>query len=257
MISATAKCNHAGGIAGMRRLYDSIGSLDLPTLGPDDMVGNLQPKTESFSDVLLTNFVQQLQKFVIYVEGGGEVDKSSFRETCSLATAFLLSDLGSDSKSNVESFSQLVHLLCWCPAYILTPDAMETGVFIWTWLVSAAPQLCSLVLAELVDAWLWTVDTKQGVFASEVRCCGPVAKLRPHLVPGEPEAPPEKDLVEQIMAHRLWLVFFIDHFEVVRHDMFHSFYFSGGYCKELPNCPGTFLPTLLLLAHFSPSCFLD
>ncbi|XP_070051824.1 phosphatidylinositol 4-kinase alpha 1-like isoform X2 [Nicotiana tomentosiformis] len=198
-----------------------------------------------------------LQKFVIYVEGGGEVDKSSFRETCSLATAFLLSDLGSDSKSNVESFSQLVHLLCWCPAYILTPDAMETGVFIWTWLVSAAPQLCSLVLAELVDAWLWTVDTKQGVFASEVRCCGPVAKLRPHLVPGEPEAPPEKDLVEQIMAHRLWLVFFIDHFEVVRHDMFHSFYFSGGYCKELPNCPGTFLPTLLLLAHFSPSCFLD
>lgn len=92
---------------------------------------------------------------------------------------------------------------------------METGVFIWTWLVSAAPQLCSLVLAELVDAWLWTVDTKRGLFASELRCSGPAAKLRPHLVSGEPEAPPEKDPVEQILAHRLWLGFFVDRFEVI------------------------------------------
>lgn len=94
------------------------------------------------------------------------------------------------------------------------PDAMETGVFIWTWLVSAAPQLGSLVLVELVDAWLWTTDTKRGLFASEVRYSGPAAKLRPHLEPGVPEMPPEKDPVDQILAHRLWLGFFIDRFEV-------------------------------------------
>ena len=117
-------------------------------------------------------------------------------------------------KSNIESFSQLLRLLCWCPAYISTPDAMETGVFVWTWLVSAAPQLGSLVLAELVDAWLWTIDTKRGLFASEMRCAGPAAKLRPHLSPGEPELQPEKDPVEQIIAHRIWLGYFIDRFEV-------------------------------------------
>lgn len=103
----------------------------------------------------------------------------------------------SDSKSKVESFSQLLRLLCWCPAYISTPDAMETGVYIWTWLVSAAPQLGSLVLAELVDAWLWTIDTKRGLFASEVRYFGPTAKLRPHLTPGEPEMQPEKNPVDR------------------------------------------------------------
>lgn len=91
---------------------------------------------------------------------------------------------------------------------------METGVYIWTWLVSAAPQWGSLVLAELVDAWLWTIDTKRGLFASDVMYYGPAAKLRPHLAPGEPERLPEKDPVEQIMAHRLWLGFFIDRFEV-------------------------------------------
>ena len=121
---------------------------------------------------------------------------------------------GSDSKSNVEGFSQLLRLLCWCPAYICTQDAMETGVFIWTWLVSAAPELGSLVLAELVDAWLWTIDTKRGLCASDAKYSGPAAKLRPHLSPGEPEMPPEIDPVEQIMAHRLWLGFFIDRFEV-------------------------------------------
>lgn len=87
-------------------------------------------------------------------------------------------------------------------------------MYIWTWLVSAAPQLGSLVLAELVDAWLWTIDTKRGLFASDVKCSGPSAKLRPHLAPGEPQPQPEKDPVEQIMAHRLWLGFFIDRFEV-------------------------------------------
>lgn len=87
-------------------------------------------------------------------------------------------------------------------------------MFIWTWLVSAAPQLGSVVLAELVDAWLWTIDTKRGLFASDARCSGPSAKLRPQLVAGEPQLRPEKDPVEQIMAHRLWLGFFVDRFEV-------------------------------------------
>ncbi|KAK4401558.1 Phosphatidylinositol 4-kinase alpha 1, partial [Sesamum angolense] len=221
MVSATAKCNHAGEIAGMRRLYESIGglstgglSLDLPFLGSSAQPP--QPKNESFNEILLCKFVRLLQKFVNIAEKGEEVDKKLFRETCSQATALLLSNLDSDPKSNIESFSQLLRLLCWCPAYITTPDAMETGVYIWTWLVSAAPQLGSLVLAELVDAWLWTIDTKRGLFASDIRCAGPSAKLRPHLAPGEPEPQPEKDPVEQIMAHRLWLGFIIDRFENTR-----------------------------------------
>uniref|UniRef100_A0A1S3YAB4 Phosphatidylinositol 4-kinase alpha 1-like n=1 Tax=Nicotiana tabacum TaxID=4097 RepID=A0A1S3YAB4_TOBAC len=266
MISATAKSNHAGEIAGMRSLYASFGSLDLPASGPGDMVEHLQPKTGSFSEVLLKKFVRLLQEFINDAERGREVDKSSFHETCSQATAFLLSDLGSDSKSNVESFSKLLRLLCWSPAHILTSNAMETGVFIWTWLVSAAPQLCSLVLAELVDAWLSTVDTKRGLFTSEVRCCGPAAKLRPHLGPGEPEAPPEKDPVEQIMAHRLWLGFFIDRFEVVQHGSVSQLLLLGRLLQGTitlpwnfsshPAATGTFF-TLMLLGLKFCSCKLQ
>ncbi|KAK9176974.1 hypothetical protein WN944_028993 [Citrus x changshan-huyou] len=231
IVSATVKCNHAGEIAGMRRLYNSIGGFQSGTM-PTGSFGfgggfqrlisgafSQQPQTEddSFNEMLLSKFVHLLQQFVNVAEKGGEVDKGQFRETCSQATALLLSNLDSNSKSNVEGFSQLLRLLCWCPAYISTPDAMETGVFIWTWLVSAAPQLGSLVLAELVDAWLWTIDTKRGLFATDVRYSGPAAKLRPHLAPGEPEPQPEIDPVQQIIAHRLWLGFFIDRFEAVAH----------------------------------------
>lgn len=272
IVSATVKCNHAGEIAGMRRLYNSIGGFQSGTM-PTGSFGfgggfqrlisgafSQQPQTEddSFNEMLLSKFVHLLQQFVNVAEKGGEVDKGQFRETCSQATALLLSNLvtiyfsssflhilgienhslrqcfiliyvrvyvfffsflcqDSNSKSNVEGFSQLLRLLCWCPAYISTPDAMETGVFIWTWLVSAAPQLGSLVLAELVDAWLWTIDTKRGLFATDVRYSGPAAKLRPHLAPGEPEPQPEIDPVQQIIAHRLWLGFFIDRFEVRNH----------------------------------------
>ncbi|KAL5974827.1 Phosphatidylinositol 4-kinase alpha 1 [Asimina triloba] len=231
MLSAADKANCVGEIAGMKRLYESIGGFQTGTspfgfgmgLGTQNMnVGaspqQLNAESSSFNDILLTKFVGLLQQFVYIAEKGGLIEKSSFRETCSKATALLLSHLGSDSRSNLEGFSQLLRLLCWCPAYISTPEAMETGVFIWTWIVSAAPQLGSLVLAELVDAWLWTIDTKRGLFANETRFSGPAAKLRPQLTPGEPEALPEKDPVEGIIAHKLWLGFLIDRFEVVRHD---------------------------------------
>lgn len=278
VVSATVKCNHAGEIAGMRRLYENMESVNeqdsdtsigpgvgvgLPKMIPGALSQQIQPKKDSFDELLLTRFVRLLQKFVYTAEKGGEVDKSSFRETCSQATALLLSNLASDSKSKVESFSQLLRLLCWCPAYISTPDAMETGVFIWTWLVSAAPQLGPLVLAELVDAWLWTIDTKRGLFASEVRYFGPAAKLRPHLTPGEPDLPPEKDPVDQIVAHRLWLGFLIDRFEVVHHDSVEQLLLLGRMLQGTTKLPwnfsrhpaatGTFF-TLMLLGLKFCSC---
>ncbi|KAL9269069.1 Phosphatidylinositol 4-kinase alpha 1-like protein [Drosera capensis] len=275
--SAAVKSKHAGEIAGMKRLYNSIGGLQtgngsiggfgigLQRLRSGVSSQSFPGEGDSFNVILLNKFVQLLQQFVTTSEKGGEVDKSSFREACSQATALLLSNLSSDSKTDVECFSQLLRLICWCPAYICTPDAMETGVFVWTWLVSAAPQLGCLVLAELVDAWLWTIDTKRGLFASDVKYSGPAAKLRPRLVPGEPETQPEKDPVEQIMAHRLWLGFLIDRFEVVRHNSVEQLLL---YCRMLqgttklpwkfsrhPAATGTFFTLMLLGLKFTACQF--
>ncbi|XP_030545471.1 phosphatidylinositol 4-kinase alpha 1-like isoform X3 [Rhodamnia argentea] len=253
IVSATAKCNHAGEITGMRNLFNSIGGFQTGNATQGFGLGfgiqrlksgvfsqHMPAENDSFDKVVLTKFIQQLQQFVNVAEKGGEVDKTLFRRTCSQATAFLLSNMDLDSKSNIDGFSQLLRLLCWCPAYISTADAMETGVFIWTWLVSAAPSLGSLVLAELVDAWLWTMDMKRGLFASEERYSGPAARLRPHLAPGEPEAQPESDPVEQIVAHRLWLGFFLDRFEVIRHSNLEQLLLLGRMLQGTTKLPWNF-----------------
>ena len=62
--------------------------------------------------MMVSRFLHLLQQFVNTAEKGGAVDKDSFHETCSQATTLLLSDLGTDLKMKMESFSQLLRLLC-------------------------------------------------------------------------------------------------------------------------------------------------
>lgn len=104
--AATVKCNHAGEIAGMRRLYNSIGGFQSSTTpsgfglgaGLQRIISGAfpqQPQAEddSFNGMLLNKFVRLLQQFVNIAEKGGEVVRSEFRETCSQATVLLLSNL--------------------------------------------------------------------------------------------------------------------------------------------------------------------
>lgn len=91
VVSATVKCNHAGEIAGMRRLYNNIGGFNLGMMALG--TGPLQSQGVSFNEILLAKFVQLLQQFVGTAEKGVAVDNSLFRETCSQATALLLSHM--------------------------------------------------------------------------------------------------------------------------------------------------------------------
>ena len=104
VLSATRKCNHAGEIAGMRRLYNSIGGFQSAN-APAGGLGGFQrlisgafsqvPQAEDdqFNEMLLNKFIHLLQQFVAVAEKGGEVNKSDFLCTCSQATALLLSNL--------------------------------------------------------------------------------------------------------------------------------------------------------------------
>jgi len=93
VVSATGKCNHAGEIAGMRRLYNSIGGFQMGQMGFGLGLGGGVPTPQSFNEILLSKFAQLLQQFVGSAERGVPVDKSLFRETCSQATALLLSQM--------------------------------------------------------------------------------------------------------------------------------------------------------------------
>ncbi|MCO5577943.1 hypothetical protein L7F22_031780 [Adiantum nelumboides] len=216
---------------------------------------------------LIGSFLQLLQHFISSIEHGAKIDAEAFRETCLRSAAFIVSELELHKNGGmIEGFSQLVRLLCWCPAYICSPEAMGTGVFIWTWLVSAAPHLSSLLLAELVDAWLWSIETGRGLFASGPGNSGPNGKLRPHLSPGGPVSSGDRDPVEGIKAHRIWLGFFFDRFEVVRHDSLDQLSLIGrllqgslkrpNHFSSHPAATGTLFSLMLLGLKFS-SCRLQ
>ncbi|KAH8969995.1 hypothetical protein BDL97_02G062700 [Sphagnum fallax] len=229
--SANVKSRYAGEIAGMKRLYSvsmsslmlsevhgfktHSGGMGLNGIGSihsgDDEEGSLQ-------SILISRFMQQLQQFVIDAQQGCSISDVKYRDACLQAAALLLSEMSSGHVVVSKGASQLLRLLCWCPAHIFTAQVMETGVFVWTWLVTAAPQLGPLVLAEVVDAWLWTVASRKGLFAGGIDHSGPVAQLRPQLSPGEPSnLPAQEDPVEGIIVHRLWLGFLLDRFEVMMH----------------------------------------
>lgn len=70
VVNAMLKCNYTRQVASIVRLENISGS-----------------------DTLSSYSVRRLQQFVNTAEKGGEVDKSQFRETCSHATALLLSNL--------------------------------------------------------------------------------------------------------------------------------------------------------------------
>lgn len=86
VVSATVKCNHAGEIAGMRRLFSTMGGLNMgmSPLGTQ----SAQPQ-QSFDEVFVSKFVSLLQNFVVTAEKQ-PIDNAQFRETCSQATALLL-----------------------------------------------------------------------------------------------------------------------------------------------------------------------
>ena len=126
IVSATVKCNHAGEIAGMKRLYENMESADdnsefAPSSPAPGGISRLitgsfpqppQPKKQSFGEILLNKFVRLLQKFVSTAEKGGGVDKSSFRETCSQATALLLSNLVNIKYVDVCVFYAIFYNIC-------------------------------------------------------------------------------------------------------------------------------------------------
>ncbi|KAG0598394.1 hypothetical protein M758_12G069200 [Ceratodon purpureus] len=264
--SANVKSKYVGEIAGMKRMLSvSMGGLTLGEMQRTLKTGNV--KNEEFLHVeLIDRFIQQLQQFITDAQLGLSIDKERYRDACLQAAALLLSNTTSTTEVPSKPTYQLLRLLCWSPAHIFSTEVIETGVFAWTWLFAAAPHFSSLVLAEVVDAWLWTVESRRGLFAAGVSNSGPAMQLRPQLSPGQPGPPLAQDPIEAITAHRLWLGFFLDRFEVIKHSgsdqllllmrLLEGSVQTHTHFSSHPGAVGTFF-TLLLLGLKTCECLVQ
>ena len=61
--------------------------------------------------------------------------------------------------------SELLHLVCWAPLSFFTTQSLKVGVFSWSWLLSARPDLEYRVMAELAAAWELSIKDRRGLFS--------------------------------------------------------------------------------------------
>jgi hypothetical protein len=60
----------------------------------------------------------------------------------------------------------LLHLVVKAPSQLFTPEALQTSVFVWEWLLSARESAFQLpLLIEMKAAWAYTVDRQVGLFS--------------------------------------------------------------------------------------------
>lgn len=67
-----------------------------------------------------------------------EIQNQLNNDLCT-ATAFLI------SQKNVI-YRELIHYVCWVPILIFTIKSIETGIFIWTWLLASRPDLSTFYM---------------------------------------------------------------------------------------------------------------
>ena len=61
------------------------------------------------------------------------------------------------------------------PVKAFTKKSMETGVFVWTWLLAARPELSARLTEEIRRAWDWTIDQSVGLFYPAERPPSPLS----------------------------------------------------------------------------------
>eukprot|EP00271_Cylindrocystis_brebissonii_P006203 TRINITY_DN18880_c0_g2_i1.p1 TRINITY_DN18880_c0_g2~~TRINITY_DN18880_c0_g2_i1.p1 ORF type:complete len:1506 (-),score=262.70 TRINITY_DN18880_c0_g2_i1:1242-5207(-) len=211
--SATVKSRYAGEVAGMMQAA-SLRNLDSKI--EEDQLDEAEERKEAIDPAMVVKFVTLLQHYAL----PGQKLYRNFREAAVRSTALLLLGQGSWQVKDPRGYLQLLRLLCWSPLQLFTQQAMEVGVYVWTWLLAARPSLCVPVLAEVTDGWLWTIEEHRGIFANDARYSGPHEQLRPHLVAGEPQhdnsSSPTDSVVDQIAAHHVLLGFLLDQYQVAR-----------------------------------------
>ena len=113
---------------------------------------------------------------------------------------------------------ELLRLLCWVPVKRFNVGMMRVAVVAWHWVLAAAPQeLQMALLAEIADAWAYTVRARLGLFAhhSTTQHADGSGEANGHGDSngsaadgdGGPHRADAAAAVDAIQAHHLWVAF--------------------------------------------------
>ncbi|KAJ3192679.1 phosphatidylinositol-4- kinase, partial [Entophlyctis luteolus] len=104
----------------------------------------------------------------------------------------------------------LLHLLCWTPFAVFDISCIETAIPLWDYILSARPELNSIILHKFVAVWESTVSNGQGLYQ---RCEGSADPFMNKMTytPSKKPVPPN----EAHSVHRRWIQFLSDRFRQI------------------------------------------
>eukprot|EP00002_Diphylleia_rotans_P031994 TRINITY_DN6677_c0_g1_i2.p1 TRINITY_DN6677_c0_g1~~TRINITY_DN6677_c0_g1_i2.p1 ORF type:complete len:1668 (+),score=400.29 TRINITY_DN6677_c0_g1_i2:37-5040(+) len=106
---------------------------------------------------LATRAIMSLKEILRKHRSGETYTESAYEDVlCRLASLLII--------NKDQDYSQIIHALCWSPVYLFSEEAVRFATFIWTWLLSARPDLSVSVLYNIANAWSWTVAKGYGLF---------------------------------------------------------------------------------------------
>ncbi|EFA85243.1 phosphatidylinositol 4-kinase [Heterostelium album PN500] len=70
---------------------------------------------------------------------------------------------------------RLIHMVCYTPVIIFTPESMEVGITAWKWLLAERPDLTRFIMTSISDIWSWTVNQRIGLFSNTEREPSPLS----------------------------------------------------------------------------------
>eukprot|EP00741_Cyanophora_paradoxa_P019401 tig00021127_g18729.t1 len=188
--SLELKAYNAGEISGMRHIFADL-ARNLGSLRSERALGAPRlPFGPTVGRHLVAAFMEMLERH----QDGDVVDFAEFDSLMYRSAAFLIADqeerdaAAADAAADPDErpapgpgpdgFSldppapkeagyreQLLHLICWAPVYLFSPQTLQTGVFAWGWIAASLPESDTRLLSEICGAWGWSVEQRLGLFS--------------------------------------------------------------------------------------------
>lgn len=118
----------------------------------------------------------------------------------------------------------LLKTICWIPVQIFDPEMMQLATFSWEWVLTGASTLNLHILAEIANAWIWTIHKRMGIFSGSNYENAPTVLYQPG--PSLSFASIQQSAIldnsaqarsiDGIKAHSIWLSFLLEQWEVSR-----------------------------------------
>lgn len=200
-VSSSIRQRYLGEISGLYEAHLALGDDDAPF------------------GMYMSNSLQASMKKILLLGTANDVE---FRH-CLLRSAALVvwsaheHNSGISKKHRHINLKELMHIICIGPARIFTPSAITAGICAWRWIFSVSYDLSVSLFVNMRSAWAFTVDNRMGIFSN---CPGD------NLLTGDYPcalftAKHNKESTHSrvsIQPHLLWISFFVDLYDVIRHN---------------------------------------